>query len=708
MPSEDTLPVLFEGTLPLWIGFLSALVAVAAYFVASRRALAVERVPAGKGRGKAPALAPGEVDPVLIVARTAFVLMAVMAFLAAGYLMYLILSHRFDVYYVIKVSARRQLPFYLFASFWGDQQGSFFLWLLHTSIIGLILMKVARKYEPQVMTFISMLPACIFWILILKSPFKVMARPWPDGQGMSPLLENPWMTIHPPILFLGFALTTVLYAYAMAGMWRRDYDGWAKRVMPWACLGFAVLGCGVCMGGYWAYSTLGWGGFWGWDPVENSSLFPWIGCTMLMHALVVQRTRGAWHRTTALLATVPFVFVLYSTFLTRSGVLSQFSNHTFGNIGIMGWLLGGIIAFALLGLAMFAARYKDFPRKPAQDEGYTLETAVYWGVLLLGVFGAVVIVATSWPVISGWASSLRERMPSLAFLPSKAFSFQADWYNRMTTPLGILMALAAGSITLVRWAPTGAADAWRKARGPLAFALALGLVVWLGGWRKPFPLLLLITGAWTLGANARMPLRKPASLGKFGSYVAHAGLGLMLIGIVGSSVYDSKQRVTLVQGQPQKALGYDVELVGVVREAGRLKQLADIRLRRGSEEFDAKPTVHLHTALGRDSQWITWPYIKKYWDRDIYVAPIEGLGTTDDLVARSGEVPTGRLVKDQGYTIFVDTHPAMVSRGSATAEMAFRVTVQGAQGTDLLTPTVKTDMATFAMSPGKAAVTRDG
>lgn len=709
MSPQDTLPALLPGTLGLWVGFIGSIVAVLGYFLASRQTSNSERPLSRSERREHRSSASPAVPPAaLTVGRTAFLVTVAASFASAAYLMLLILTHRFDVPYVVEVSTRSLHPFYLFASFWGGQQGSFYLWLLSIGLVGLVVMGTARAYEARVMTTLSMLPGFILWLLLLKNPFQVQAEPWPDGQGISPLLENPWMTVHPPVLFLGFAATTVLFCYAVAGLWGRDFEGWTRMALPWTAFSFAVLGAGVCLGGYWAYSTLGWGGFWGWDPVENSSLFPWVGCTMLMHTLLVQRRKGVWHRTNAFLALIPFLSVLYSTFLTRSGILSDFSVHSFGSLGILWWLFGGMALFAVIGFGAFLLRWRAFPRRESGDSGYTLETAIYWAVVLLGLFGVVVIVATSWPVLSGFLSEARTRFPALSFLPARPASPEPSWYNRMTAPLGILIAVAIGTVPLVRWAASSAAEFWRKARVPLALALLAGLAALLFGVRRPVALALVVSGTWALTACILPVLRRPGDLPKLGAPLAHAGLGLLLLGIVGSSLYGTKQPLTLVQGTRQKALGYDVELLGVLPAKGTLKQEADIRFSRAGESFRATPTVHLHQALNRESQWITWPFIRKQLFHDLYVAPSGGMMTTDDLTARSGEIPSGQTIRDGAYTLRLDPQPVLLGSTEGSLETGVRISVQGPGGSETLMPTVVTNTTSFAQVAGRVASTKDG
>ena len=187
-------------------------------------------------------------------------------------------------------------------------------------------------------------------ILVKQSPFRFLAEVPPDGSGLNPLLQDPWMVIHPPVMFAGFASLSVPFAFAIAALWTKRWDGWVIRAMPWALFTFVCLGTAILMGGYWAYKTLGWGGYWAWDPVENTSLVPWLATTALVHGMYLQKAREKHRKINIILAIFAFCTILYGTFLTRSGVLADFSVHSFVDLGITGWLVAIIVVFLVGGL----------------------------------------------------------------------------------------------------------------------------------------------------------------------------------------------------------------------------------------------------------------------------------------------------------------------------------------------------------------------
>src|SRR5207247_9721085 len=182
-----------------------------------------------------------------------------------------------------------------------------------------------------------------------------------DGQGLNPLLQDPWMTIHPPVLFTGFSSLIAPFAIAMAALVRRDYDGWVKVALPWVVFSTAILATGFIMGGVWAYKVLGWGGYWGWDPVENGSFIPWLSNIALLHGLLVQRVSGSLRRTNFFLAVTSYVLVLYASFLTRSGVLADFSVHSFVNLGLNGFLLSFLFMVIIVGYGTLLLRLRAIP-----------------------------------------------------------------------------------------------------------------------------------------------------------------------------------------------------------------------------------------------------------------------------------------------------------------------------------------------------------
>ncbi len=328
------------GQLLGWTAFLAALASALAYLAATG--------------GREAALRP---------ARIAFRVQWLALAGAAATLWTLLFRHDFRYEYVASYSSRAMEPHYLYAAFWGGQEGTFVLWALVTCTLGLVLMRVRHALTTPAMLFMNLPLVMLGLVTVMRGPFLMFAAGHvpPDGQGLNPLLQDPWMTIHPPVLFTGFSSLVVPFAIAMAALVRRDYDGWIKPALPWVVFSVAILATGFIMGGVWAYKVLGWGGYWGWDPVENGSFIPWLCNIALLHGLLVQRVTGSLRRTNFFLAITSYALVLYASFLTRSGVLADFSVHSFVNLGLNGFLLSflGVVVVAGYGTLLF--RLRDIP-----------------------------------------------------------------------------------------------------------------------------------------------------------------------------------------------------------------------------------------------------------------------------------------------------------------------------------------------------------
>ncbi|HKI86564.1 MAG TPA: cytochrome c biogenesis protein CcsA [Thermoanaerobaculia bacterium] len=312
----------------------------------------------------------------LIFARRAYRLFTLSIVLTAFILAVLLLRRDFRIEYVYQYSGLDLARHYQLAAFWAGQKGSFLIWLLWGSLLGLGVAKSAGKDEPSVMGVYTLVLLGLLFILVRESPFVMLHKTPTDGAGLNPLLQNNWMVIHPPIMFIGYAASAIPFAFAMAALWRRDTSRWAARAFPWALAGFLVLGSAILLGGYWAYVTLGWGGYWGWDPVENASLIPWLFGTALIHGLHMERTRGRFRRANLIFASLTFMSVLYGTFLTRSGVLADFSVHSFVGLGISGWLIGLMAFFGLM--AVYPSPPASRPYRPSATRTHSCRAAASW------------------------------------------------------------------------------------------------------------------------------------------------------------------------------------------------------------------------------------------------------------------------------------------------------------------------------------------
>ena len=339
---------------------------------------------------------------LLPLARSAYAAFATGILAACGVLLVLILQHRFDISYVNAYSSRDLPLHFLISSFWGGQEGSFLLWCFWGAIIGLVVWRSAGEQEAPVMVVYLASFLGIVAILCKQSPFKILPPPVPaDGVGLNPLLQDPWMVIHPPVMFSGFASLSVPFAFAIAALWKKRWDGWVVSAIPWALFTFVTLGTAILMGGYWAYKTLGWGGYWGWDPVENTSLVPWLLTAGLVHGMYLQRKRKRHRKVNLILACVAYVAILYGTFLTRSGILADFSVHSFIDLGITGWLVGILLGFLAGSAVLIAWRWRSIPVVDEAEPPLLSRSVLFiLGIASFCALAFVILLGTSAPLLT--------------------------------------------------------------------------------------------------------------------------------------------------------------------------------------------------------------------------------------------------------------------------------------------------------------------
>ncbi|MBC8084105.1 MAG: cytochrome c biogenesis protein CcsA, partial [Hymenobacter sp.] len=357
--------------------------------------------------------------------------------------------------------------------------------------------------------------------------------------GLNALLQNYWMVIHPPTLFLGFALTLVPFAFAVAGLWKGEFSKWVKPALRWSLVGGLVLGVGVMMGAYWAYETLNFGGYWNWDPVENAVYIPWLVLVAGIHALVLWDKRRTALRTSFVLVVATFLLILYATFLTRSGVLGNASVHSFTDLGLSGQLMIYLGAFVVLAIALLIKRWKQIPVSEKELTTYNPELWVFVGatVLCLGAFQ--VLVTTSIPVYNAFLGFIG--IKSNLALPAD----QIAHYTKIQLWMGVGVALLSGVAQLMWWQRNDKTTLVNALTSPGALALlGAALVILLLRYNKleisPAYIVLLTAGLFGVLANLGVVLQlllRRVQLS--GGGVAHLGIALMLLGILGSAGYSN-------------------------------------------------------------------------------------------------------------------------------------------------------------------------
>jgi len=539
------------------------------------------------------------------IGKNAYIVHGLAVFGVIGMIFYLMINQRYEYNYVWE-HVSDDLPFrYIFSAFWEGQEGSFLLWMFWHVILGYILLSKAKKWEAPVMSTLSMIQVFIGSMILGiyfgwgEDPMKIGSNPFLllrdvreapifanadylqliDGQGLNVLLQNYWMTIHPPTLFLGFASVAIPFCYAIAGLWTGDHRGWLKPVLPWALFCGAILGTGIVMGGAWAYEALSFGGYWAWDPVENMSLVPWLILIAGIHTNLVSKVTGYSIKSTYLYYMLSFVLIVYSTFLTRSGVLGDTSVHAFTEMGLEWQLVSFIGFFLFMGLGLYLYQRKSIPVPPKEEDAGSKEFWMLIGSLVL-LFSAILITAsTSLPVYN----KIRE-----FFEPGYLGGVIEDpieHYNKYQLWIAIFIGLLSGFSQYLRFKETNWNNHIRKFSTHtgiavlIAGALTLLAAQWINAKAWQY-LLLLFTGIFTVITNLDYLVRMlRGNLKAGGSSLSHIGFGLMIVGIMASGLNkqhisknvfaqqgliegfteeDYRKNILLLKGIPMFMSGYEV------------------------------------------------------------------------------------------------------------------------------------------------------
>lgn len=569
----------------------------------------------------------------LIFARRGYAFFALSVVLCAVMLLLCLYRRDFRIEYVYQYSGL-DLPLnYQLSAFWAGQKGSFLIWLLWGALLGLPLRRAAGRDEPTVMIVYILTTLGLLFILVRENPFVMLGQLPPDGAGLNPLLQDSWMVIHPPVMFVGYAATAIPFAFAVSAMWKRDTRNWAARAFPWTLGGFLVLGAAILMGGYWAYRTLGWGGYWGWDPVENASLIPWLIGIVLLHGLYLERTRQRFRRLNLVVACALYMSVLYGTFLTRSGVLADFSVHSFVDLGISGWLIALMAFFALVSVYLLATRLRHVPTEPNLDPAISRGSLLVMAAIVVSLAALLVTIGTSAPLLTRW------------FMETPG-QVGPEFYNTVTSPLALLLALLLALVPFVTWRESSLAELPKKLLPSFLAALVVAGIGFAAEVRDLQHVIFLILAGWALAANLQKvaSMIKDSGLKGVGGYLSHVGVGVMLVGILASSAYDHSQKVTLPQGEP--IMVGDLQLTFtrfVPRQDRHDREKMEVAVRQpNGETFNLYPKLFVND---RTQQLMVNPDIRKTLLQDLYVSPIEYLPPEDPNVAVPVELAKGETAR---------------------------------------------------------------
>lgn len=495
------------------------------------------------------------------IGRSAFLVHGISVFGIMAMIFYVMINNMFEYQYAWE-HVSEDLPMkYIFSAFWEGQEGSFLLWMFWHVVLGVVVMFTAKKWEAPTMATLAavqlFLGSMILGLYFGDAEIKIGANPLVllrdvndapiftrenylsliEGNGLNPLLQNYWMTIHPPTLFLGFASTTIPFCFAIAALWTKDYKSWLKPVLNWSLFSAMILGTGILMGGAWAYEALSFGGYWAWDPVENSSLVPWLILIAGIHTAMVAKNTGYSIKSTFLFLMLTFIFIVYSTFLTRSGILGDTSVHAFTEMGLEWQLIGFLGFFTLLGIGLLAARWRQIPAPKNEESAYSREFWMFIGSLVL-IFSAVLITfTTSIPVYNKIAlffdPTFEELSPPKEVVPH---------YNKYQLWIALLIGVLSGVAQFMRYKAAGSKKALRNSGIHLGVTalIAAGLTVALAftfsslSWQH---LLLLWSGLFAITSNLDYVITVlRGKIAISASAVSHIGFGIMILGILYSGL----------------------------------------------------------------------------------------------------------------------------------------------------------------------------
>ncbi len=571
---------------------------------------------------------------------------------SSSVLVYIIFHHYFEYAYVWKYSSVLMPLKYTIACFWAGQEGSFLLWGVFQSVLGVVVLFTAKKMQSSLMAIIALVQTTLLSSLlglhigslhIGSSPFLLL-RNLPenigntffhnanylslikDGMGLNPLLENYWMVIHPPILFLGYAAALIPFVYAIASLWEGEYREWLQSGIRWILFAILTLSTGILLGGAWAYESLTFGGFWAWDPVENASFVPLLFLIASLHLLLIVYRKGAHHFFAYFFTIISYVLVWYASFLTRSGILGQTSVHAFGNDGLSVHLVVITLLILVGGLSFLAYRYRVLASSSKLKTSFTVDFLMLIGSLVLSLSAFQISFTTSIPV---W-----NKLFDLHVAPPLNVT---GFYNYWQTPFAfiVLMLIALSQLKLVK---STSVNIYKRTRYTL-IALAcfcLSTTLFFGLWMPKdeyYLLFLLFAALFTVLSVMFSMFQRKANIKALGGMVTHIGFAVFVIGIIvafsnpqiltkeirdknNNHAIRSDQSIMLKRGHPTKLKEYYIVYKG--RTAKQNETFYQIDFYKDSllskKAFSLSPTMKQNERMGN----VFNPATQHFLNKDVY------------------------------------------------------------------------------------------
>jgi len=618
-------------------------------------------------------------------------------------LFYIIEHHLFEYHYAWEHSSLSLPPKFLLSCFWEGQEGSFMLWTFWHCVLGLIVMNTSKALETRTMAIIAMVQVFLGTMILgfyLGPDIKIGSTPFvllrdtmqgapifsmpnymdfvKDGSGLNVLLQNYWMVIHPPVLFLGFATTLIPFAYCVAALWKGEYTAFVKPTIAWCLFNGAVLGTGIMMGGAWAYESLNFGGYWAWDPVENASLVPWLVLIAGMHTLLVYRSTGRALSITIVLLLLTHLLVWYSTFLTRTGILGKTSVHAFTGDGkaLTYHLLVVIAVLLLLSIALLVKRWRGLPRIKTEEETLSREFWMFIGSVILFLSSVQIAITTSIPV---W-SPLAKWITGKDFAPPTNIM---QHYNNIQVWVAVVVGLLSATVLYMKFRHSDAKTLGKR----LGITALIALVMAGGiGWGQRITTvqydIMLFAACYGIVANIYYgTVVQRLRFKKLGPSVAHMGFATVLLGILLSSynkhvisysstgetfnfgkstaqenAKESNENEILYLGVPVAMGDYFATYVGDSDVAGKDRRIyykvqfekRDSPTHKVLEQFMLYPDAFINPK-GQEGLSAN-PSTKHYWDHDIFTF----INGASDKSKSDTSTYRDHIVSKQGDSIYLN------------------------------------------------------
>ncbi|MGD8376854.1 MAG: heme lyase CcmF/NrfE family subunit [Acidobacteriota bacterium] len=575
---------------------------------------------------------------------------------AAGALVWAFLNDRYDIKFVASFSNRHMDWYYKATALWAGQAGSLLLWvaILATFTVVVILQNQRRNRVLMPWVTATLSSIVTFFLVLINfntNPFETLPGVPADGNGMNPLLQNPYMVIHPPMLYLGYVGMAVPYAFAMAALFSgRLDDTWIRTTRRWTLFAWFFLGSGILLGGYWAYLELGWGGYWAWDPVENAALLPWLTATAFLHSVMIQEKKGMLKIWNLVLILTTFALSIFGTFLTRSGVVS--SVHAFAQSGWIGPIFVGFLgAVVMVSLGFLLYRLPDLKTEHRLESLVSRESTFLFNNLLFVGSAFSVLWGTMFPVVT-------------EFFTGSQITVGPPFFNKVNVPIALALIVLTGIGPLIAWRRSTPKHLWKSFFYPLLGTLITAVVLIVAGVRRPLPLMgfsfsgfviftiLLEFFRGTMARHRTVGTGYLASLvgltlknrRRYGGYLVHLGMMVLFIGITASQAFQTEITANVGEGETFDFDGYTLQFAGLTstRTPNVERVVSKVHVFKGDRAVD---TLHPERRFYSHPEQST-SEVDRYtpWTGDLYLVFIDFDPRANTAIFKAYSNPLVRFV----------------------------------------------------------------